>query len=265
MRYSGDRFFDETHMYDLRILSELGLTEEDVEAIRAVEGVGEVMPGYYADVFADTPDGRHRSGAVSLCSAGTGRRKRPENYLNRLEVVEGRLPVKEDECVISGGSYLTGSSFEVGDTIELSADNEDLEDTFTRTSFKIVGVVKSSNYFSVEREPANIGSGTVSIVAYTGAQNFAYDVYTEVYASVEGTQEMSCFSDEYKDAVQAVSSRIEAVSGALCQKRYDDVKVQTEQQLADARAQLAMPSRTMTTAGPRWRKTRKSWRTPRPR
>ena len=79
----------------------------------------------------------------------------------------------------------------------------------------------------------------MSIVAYTGAQNFAYDVYTEVYASVEGTQEMSCFSDEYKDAVQAVSSRIEAVSGALCQKRYDDVKVQTEQQLADARAQLA--------------------------
>ena len=50
---------------------------------------------------------------------------------------------------------------------------------------------------------------------------------------------MSCFSDEYKDAVQAVSSRIEAVSGALCQKRYDDVKAQTEQQLADARAQLA--------------------------
>lgn len=35
MRYSGDRFFDETHMYDLRILSELGLTEEDVDAIRA--------------------------------------------------------------------------------------------------------------------------------------------------------------------------------------------------------------------------------------
>ena len=79
----------------------------------------------------------------------------------------------------------------------------------------------------------------MSIVAYTGAQNFAYDVYTEVYASVEGTQEMSCFSDEYDDAVQAVSDRIEAVSGALCQKRYDDVKAQTEQQLADARAQLA--------------------------
>ena len=239
MRYSGDRFFDETHMYDLRILSELGLTEEDVEAIRAVEGVGEVMPGYYADVFADTPDGDTVVARFHSVPLEQVEEKEPENYLNRLEVVEGRLPVKEDECVISGGSYLTGSSFEVGDTIELSADNEDLEDTFTRTSFKIVGVVKSSNYFSVEREPANIGSGTVSIVAYTGAQNFAYDVYTEVYASVEGTQEMSCFSDEYDDAVQAVSDRIEAVSGALCQKRYDDVKAQTEQQLADARAQLA--------------------------
>lgn len=239
MRYSGDRFFDETHMYDLRILSELGLTEEDVEAIRAVEGVGEVMPGYYADVFADTPDGDTVVARFHSVPLEQVEEREPENYLNRLEVVEGRLPVKEDECVISGGSYLTGSSFEVGDTIELSADNEDLEDTFTRTSFKIVGVVKSSNYFSVEREPANIGSGTVSIVAYTGAQNFAYDVYTEVYASVEGTQEMSCFSDEYDDAVQAVSDRIEAVSGALCQKRYDDVKAQTEQQLADARAQLA--------------------------
>ena len=158
MRYSGDRFFDETHMYDLRILSELGLTEEDVEAIRAVEGVGEVMPGYYADVFADTPDGDTVVARFHSVPLEQVEEKEPENYLNRLEVVEGRLPVKEDECVISGGSYLTGSSFEVGDTIELSADNEDLEDTFTRTSFKIVGVVKSSNYFSVEREPANIGS-----------------------------------------------------------------------------------------------------------
>ncbi len=194
MRYSGDRFFDETHMYDLRILSELGLTEEDVDAIRAVEGVGEVMPGYYADVFADTPDGDTVVARFHSVPLEQVEEKEPENYLNRLEVVEGRLPVKEDECVISGGSYLTGSSFEVGDTIEPLCRQRGFGGHLHPHQLQNRGRGESSNYFSVEREPANIGSGTVSIVAYTGAQNFAYDVYTEVYASVEGTQEMSCFS-----------------------------------------------------------------------
>ena len=39
LRYSADRFFDEQNLYDLSIMSTLGLTQEDVSALEKMEGV----------------------------------------------------------------------------------------------------------------------------------------------------------------------------------------------------------------------------------
>ena len=52
MRYSGDAYFDARNMMDLKVLSTLGLTEDDIGAIQAVDGVEKVEPGYMIDVLA---------------------------------------------------------------------------------------------------------------------------------------------------------------------------------------------------------------------
>ena len=57
MRYSADRFFDETDLFDLRIVGTLSLTDEDVEAVRAIDGVEQVMPAYSSDAIVNTPSG----------------------------------------------------------------------------------------------------------------------------------------------------------------------------------------------------------------
>ena len=43
MRYSGDKYFDETKLFDIRLLSDLGLSDDDIETLRNTEGVEEVM------------------------------------------------------------------------------------------------------------------------------------------------------------------------------------------------------------------------------
>lgn len=51
MRFSFDKYFDDTSMYDIRILGDLGLTEADVTKLSELDGVGEIQAGYVADVL----------------------------------------------------------------------------------------------------------------------------------------------------------------------------------------------------------------------
>ncbi len=237
MRYSGDRYFDETHLFDVRVVSELGLTKDDVTAIRAVEGVADVMPSYSADMLVDGPDGNTIVARMHSVPLGTIEQPDAQGYLNRLEVIEGRLPVKEDECVIDSGMYTDGK-FAVGDTITVSDDNKNVDETLVRRTYKIVGTVKSSYYFSMEREPASVGNGSIGLVLYTGEENFNLSVYTDVFLTVDGAAEENSLLQPYVDKVAETTTRIEEISDAQCNIRYDAVKTETEEKLADARTEF---------------------------
>ena len=169
MRAAGDTYLDESNLYDLRIVSELGLTDDDADAIRAVEGVDEVMPAYMADVFLDAGEEKNIVTRVHGLPSDQIEELEPVDYLNRVEVVEGRLPVKENECVIVAPvSASHDPGLTVGQTLTVSESNGDISDTLRSTEFKIVGVVETAYYFSVETESATIGDGTVSLKIYVG-------------------------------------------------------------------------------------------------
>ena len=113
----------------------------------------------------------------------------------------------------------------------------DRDDTLARREFKVVGVVRSSYYFSLEREPASVGNGTLGLVMYVGSENFVQDVYTVAYLTVAGAAEKDSLLDEYDDVVDDVVDRIEDISDARCEIRYNEVKTEAQQELDDARAE----------------------------
>lgn len=93
MKESMERYMDDGNFYDLRIVSTLGLTDEDVDALRQVEGVRQVQPGYSADLLVEVDGDTVVSRVHSLPA--------PENNtINQLNLVEGRLPEKSGECVV---------------------------------------------------------------------------------------------------------------------------------------------------------------------
>ena len=100
MRYSADRFFDDTALFDVRVVGTLALTDDDVEAIRAVEGVEEIMPAYSADALVSDEGGEAQVARFHSVPLDEIEEREPQGYLNRIEVIEGRLPVKDDECVV---------------------------------------------------------------------------------------------------------------------------------------------------------------------
>ena len=139
MRYSGDAYFDEKNLMDIQVKSTMGLTEDDLDAIRAVDGVLDAEGSYATDVLCTI---RGNQVAVHVMAL--------QDKMNQVQLEDGRLPEKENECVIDA-DYLDGKNLKIGDKITLSSGTSDsLEDTLKTDIFTIVvrSAVRSILHFT---------------------------------------------------------------------------------------------------------------------
>lgn len=227
MRLSVDAYYDESAMMDLRLLSTLGLTERDVDAVRGTEGVGAVMPGWSLDVLADSEDREEAVVRVhSLPSSG--------DFLNRPVLKEGRMPETAGECVVVRNQF-SETPPSPGDVLRLSPENADVSDMLGITELTVTGIVESACYFSIEKETSTVGNGAVSWVVYTPAESFCAEVYTELYVTVVGAAEKNAFSEDYDDVVAAVADRLEALGEVQRVARHEEVTAEARKELDEAR------------------------------
>ena len=224
MKESMERYMDDSNFYDLRVVSTLGLTDEDVQALQQVSGVQQVQPAYSADLLVQTGDDSAVARAHSLPPDA-------EDAINQLVLTEGRMPQSPDECLVEVGATGLNPTYPVGTVFTVTAENVDLDSKLNRTRFTVVGLVHNSNYFSYEREPASVGSGAVQVVMYLQPEAFAYEAYTEIYLTAAGAKAQNSLTDAYRQTVQTVADNLAAIQDARCQARYDGL-------LADARAEL---------------------------
>ena len=103
-----------------------------------------------------------------------------QDKMNQVQLEDGRLPEKENECVIDA-DYLDGKNLKIGDKITLSSGTSDsLEDTLKTDTFTIVGTVSSPEYIAFHRGSTTIGNGSVSAFLCVPEKAFSLDVYTEI-------------------------------------------------------------------------------------
>lgn len=227
MRYSGDAYFDNRNMMDIEVISTLGLTDDDLQAIEDVDGIEAAEGGYSVDVLSSEGDNQIAVHVMSLLPS-----------MNQVQLEDGRLPEAEDECAVDV-DYLNESSLKIGDKITLSSGSDDeVTDTLKTDTFTITGAVSSPNYISFQRGSTTIGNGSVTAFIVVPEKNFALDVYTEIYAQVDGAKEMTAFTDEYDDRVQEVIDKIEEIKGEREQIRYDEIVDEANEALEDARQQV---------------------------
>ena len=97
MKESMERYMDDSNFYDLRVVSTLGLTDEDVQALQQVSGVQQVQPAYSADLLVQTGDDSAVARAHCLPPDA-------EDAINQLVLTEGRMPQSPDECLVEVGA-----------------------------------------------------------------------------------------------------------------------------------------------------------------
>ncbi len=246
MRLAGDEYYDGTYLSDARVVSTVGLDDNQIDQIRAVKGVAAVMPAYEADAISDV-DGiqctlRYHSLDVDAARAceydGVSTTSKDDDYLNRPILTSGTWPKAADECLLSADTVWQ-SEVKIGDKVRLIEGTQDLGDTFSVREFTIVGFCESGYYTcSTSMGSTSLGSGKLTSFAYVPDGAFADDYpYTEAFISVEGAREERWSSDAYQQKVDAVTARIDAISDDIKTSRLDDLRAEAQAELDEKRAE----------------------------
>lgn len=228
MKNSADTYFDKYNVQDIQVYSTIGLTKKDVAAIKKIKGVKSVQPSFSMDTLSQIDSTQM---VIKVISYGI------DQKMNKVRVVEGRMPERENECLIEASSATNKlyGTFHIGDTIKLqSGTDEALSKSLKHTKFKIVGTCYNPNYLSYEKGSSNIGSGTVNSFIYIQNTNVLKDYYTEVDVCVKGAKDLDCYSDEYFDVVDPVLKKIKKISN-----KQIDARIQSYQSELDEKKQEA--------------------------
>lgn len=218
MKHSSDSYYDEYNMNDIRILSSIGFTSQDIEAVSKVYGVKAVYKTNTHDVLVDY-DGRENVAHIS--GVPVGKASDDDSYINQLRIKEGRLPQNDKECVVKYED--TRKSMQVGDVISFKSGTEDdINDTFKDTEYTVVGIVYTPCYVSYDLGSSGIGNGHINYCIYVGDDEFKNNYYTECYAVIDGAKDMDTYSDEYKKLIDKYADDIKAIS-----KERIDIRKQT--------------------------------------
>ena len=258
MNLAADIYYDGTALSDVRVLSTLGLTDDDVAALERIEGVEGVMPSRETDVMATINGEQYpirvhaldASALTSDTSDGVHALSDDEDYLNRPILASGAWPTKPGECVLSADK-VTAAPTNIGDTVSITEGTQDVDEVLATRTYTITGFVHASYYVSsTGMGSTTLGSGSIQQIMYVPAGDFSQDMpYTEAFLSVAGARDEFGSSDAYDELVGAVVERIEEAAPAReraradglradAQKELDEQRADYERERADAEAQL---------------------------
>lgn len=243
MRAAGQKYYTEQNVFDLRVLSTLGLSEEDISAIASTEGVSTIQPVKYLDAvgrWSTSTDGA----VLRVQQLPADPADESEDNMNRLTLLEGRMPEAADECVVQVLGH--GDAIPLGTTLTLPDDTENI----AHTEYTVVGRVQDPQYFSSSQETTTAGDGVLDAFVFVPEGELTADYYTVCYLKVADAAQYDNYSEEYQDAVDAVADRLTDISEGRCSirraqliddanARLDDAKQTYNEQKAEAERQFA--------------------------
>lgn len=231
-----DNYYDEKNVYDIKILSSMGLIEDDITSLKNIENIKEVEGIYSTDILLTSDNSEY---VVSISSI--------PKQINIIELAEGKLPTKENEIVVEE-NFITKTKYKIGDTITIDSDN------IKSKEFKIVGTIISPLYFnqtnlSQTRGTSSLGTGVVNYYSYILDTNFDVDYYTNIYVTINNAKEKITSKDDYLKLIDNITTTIDNIKETQEENRYqkiydeasneiDEKEQEANEELKDAKKEL---------------------------
>lgn len=214
-----DEYLAERNLYDYQLISSLGYEAADVEQISSLDNVSVAEGSISYDVLCRAGEMDQVLKAYSIPEA-----------VNKVKLLEGRMPNASDECVADGRVY---SKEDIGKAIEISSDNsKDTLDAFTNRKYTITGLVYSPLYLNYERGSSTLGNGIIEAYFYILPEGFDSDIYTEIYVALDKNEPI--YSDEYENRIAKAEAAVTAAAESASQRRYDEIKKEADDKIKDA-------------------------------
>ena len=220
MKVTSDKYYDDYNLMDLRVISTLGLTDEDIKDIKNINGVLGVYGEKTIDVISKI---NSNEVVMKIQSLPENLGESNEDYINRLVVVEGHLPEADNQCVI-GEDKMKKLNLKIGDKIKFTSETDiDLSTSLKHDEYEIVGIVRNPYYLSSQFGSSSIGNGTISNIVYINQSEFKMEEYTDAYVTVKDAKELDTYSDEYFKVVGKVEEDINNISKNAIDRRYEEI------------------------------------------
>ncbi len=212
MRLSADKLFDETSLVDIRILSTIGVDENEIEEVRNIDTV-KAAEGVYHYNFLSYYD--NKSNVVTVMSIN--------DEVSKLTLVDGKMPSNNKECLVDL-KYIESKNMSIGDTVTIvSGDESNVTDILKYEEYTISGIFTYSYYMGMDRGTATIGNGKIDGLIAIDKECFVTDTYSEMYVLLNDTAKLTSYSDEYNDRVSESIDEIKDVFESNVKKRYEDL------------------------------------------
>lgn len=231
MKKTLDKYFDNLDTMDIQVVSTLGLTNDDVNVIGNLENVEKAEGSYQTDAMVKVGD---EEVVVKLESL--------TKDINKLELVEGRLPENKDECIVEP-NFLIGTGHKIGDTIEIEVeditnDDGDKVKVLKNNKVKIVGTVRSPLYISTDRGNTTLGSGVINYYMFVPKENINAEIYTNIYLKVAGAEELATSANSYLEKIEKVEDELDTISDERREARYNELYDNANTKIKDAQKEL---------------------------
>ena len=209
-----DQYYKESQVYDIKILSTLGLTNDDIDALSEIDEIENTVGTYETE------------GKIEIDNKEIITKIMSVEKLNKPILLQGNFPETQNECVVED-RFLTANHKSIGDTIEVEAEktkNDEGEEVeyLNKNILKIVGTVKSPLYISRDRGTSSLGSGKIDYYIYVPKENIkANEIYTNIYIKLKNSENYTTSSEKYEEYIAEVKEKIEAIKEEREKARHD--------------------------------------------
>lgn len=224
MRYSGDAYYDESSLMDIKVVGTMGLTSDDVSSIEIIDGIESAEGAWSTDV-----------------TCGEGQKQKVlhiesiNDTVNKLDVQEGRLPEKSGEIFLDS-TFASSNEYKVGDKVALREEGD--SPVLVTTEYTVVGTGRSPLYISFNRGNTTLGTGEVNGFGYVLPEDFDQEIYTQIYVTVHGAKGLTSYTDGYENLIAKIKDRVENIADDRCQIRLAAVKADAQEEINDAQKKL---------------------------
>lgn len=224
MRYSGDAYYDESSLMDIKVVGTMGLTSDDVSSIESIDGIESAEGAWSTDV---------------MCGEGQKQKvlhiESINDTVNKLDVQEGRLPEKSGEIFLDS-TFASSNEYKVGDKVALREEGD--SPVLVTTEYTVVGTGRSPLYISFNRGNTTLGTGEVNGFGYVLPGDFDQEIYTQIYVTVHGAKGLTSYTDGYENLIAKIKDRVENIADDRCQIRLAAVKADAQEKINDAQKKL---------------------------
>jgi putative ABC transport system permease protein len=229
-----DRFFDNQGLHDVQVLSTAGLTEDDITALKQVNGVEKVQPERSQNVTVNV-NGRK---SVTLREIGV-------NGIDQPYLQEGRMPKKAGEIAVTK-QFIKDSGYAIGTEItvetEDSAQSDDQMPSFP-TELTIVGIVLDPQNLSNPDGYSGMTSfrstSTSDYTFFAPSDGVTGTLYTGATLLVSGAADENTYGSVYESKIGEVVDRIDNdVKGERQKARRQELLDQARESIDQAKSQL---------------------------